>query len=392
MVYWIKVPSTTSTTVLPDTQLTPGMAWQTATPGEAIQVSPGGVFTEIMRGTIYNPLAASDQGLITAESLFVDFTGPAYSFVTKTTRELDPGESIDIPADCLPGAWVCAASGGHKFTIVLQQAISSIALPTDIQVQGSFHYETLIEQRESSTVDSNSVILTALSEVQPFNQLGPDYLYLAHYRDMTFAFEARGRLYEQADLYHYRGHALFSTNVTQVIDDPSTFNPKLIVSNSLPIWLYMPIYVPPYPGFTCPVPLYPSYLVTENLIPPFGAVHINDTNALEMTPYLGPRLQSSQLCQDKVKIHLYGTDNETSITFLNFIEQYSRDWNTIGFASSPCIRDEKQIQPELRILAQYKCVEMEVNYRQQVSRDVARQLIEHAKVQFYDPHWITDIT
>ena len=171
---------------------------------------------------------------------------------------------------------------------------------------------------------------------------------------------------------------------------PSTFSPTLIVSTLLPIWLYMPIYVPPYPGFTCPFPLYPSYLVSENLLPPFGAVHIEETEALEMSPYLGPRLQSSQVCREKVKIHIYGADNEMAITFLNFIEQYSRDWNNIGFASSPCIIDEKTPQPELRILAQRKCMEMDINFQQSVSRDLARQLIEHAKVQFYNPRWIMD--
>ena len=183
-------------------------------------------------------------------------------------------ESIDIPANCTTGAWVCAASGGHKFTCVLEQAVESVTLSTDVMVQGSFHYESIVEQREDATVDANEVIFTSLSEIQEFNQINSSFLYLGRYDDLTFAFSSRARLYEQADLYHYRGKALFSTKVTQVIDDPSTFNPTLIVSNSLPIWLYMPIYVPPYPGFTCPFPLYPSYLVSENLLPPFGAVHI----------------------------------------------------------------------------------------------------------------------
>lgn len=392
MVYWIKVPSVSGQTVTTaGVQPISGLATQTVQDGEAIQISPGGpLAVSITGGVIYNPLEAVDQGLVAAESLFVDFTGPAYSYATETTIELESGESIDIPANCTTGAWVCAASGGHKFTCVLEQAVESVTLSTDVMVQGSFHYESIVEQREDATVDANEVIFTSLSEIQEFNQINSSFLYLGRYDDLTFAFSSRARLYEQADLYHYRGKALFSTKVTQVIDDPSTFNPTLIVSNSLPIWLYMPIYVPPYPGFTCPFPLYPSYLVSENLLPPFGAVHIEETEALEMSPYLGPRLQSSQVCREKVKIHIYGADNEMAITFLNFIEQYSRDWNNIGFASSPCIIDEKTPQPELRILAQRKCMEMDINFQQSVSRDLARQLIEHAKVQFYNPRWIMD--
>jgi hypothetical protein len=214
-------------------------------------------------------------------------------------------------------------------------------------------------------------------------------MYICHYHNIIFAFDSRARLYEQADLYHYRGHALKSKNQTQIIDNPATFNPTLVVSNSLPIWLYMQIYVPPYPGFTCPFVLYPSYLVDDNLPPPFGAVHIFDTNVLEMNTYLGPTLQSDQLCREKVKVHLYGVDNETAITFVNFVSQYSRDWMNIGLSSSPAIHDEKDIQPEMKIISQRKLIEFDINYRQSVSRNIARQLIEHAKVQFYDPQWLT---
>jgi hypothetical protein len=391
MVYWIKVSSTLSPVTTAGIQLQPGIALQTRKDGEAIQVVPGNQNADdIVGGTITNPLTAADQGLDVAESLFVDFTGPAFSYVTGTTAELDPGESIDIPANCTNGAWVCAASGGHHFSCTVQMLIDNVTLPTDISVQGSFHYATKIEQEEDSTYDTNEVIFTSLSEVQEFNQIGPDFLYICSYGDIRFAFSSRHKLYEQADLYHYRGNALFSKSATQIIDDPSQFNPTLIVSNSLPIWLYMPIYVPPYPGFTCPVPLYPSYLVDDNLPPPFGSVHIEETSTLEMSPFYGPRLQSASLCRDLVKVHLYGTDNLTSDNFVAFVQQYSRDWMTIGMANSPNVKDEKSKQSELRILSQHKTVEFLVNYLQGSVRDVFRQFILHARVQFYQPHWLTD--
>jgi hypothetical protein len=380
MNYWIKVPSGTVTT--PGIQATPGLVPMTKANGEAIQVVPGGLGSEdIIGGVIINPLSAADQGLATAEPLFVDFTGPAYSYVTGTTQELAPGESVNIPADCTTGAWVCAASGMHQFTCVIQQTVTSVTLPTDVEVKGSFHYSSVTEQNEDSTVDSNNVIFTSLSEIQAFNQIGPDYLYICHYRDLTFAFSSRGRLYEQADLYHYVGSALRSRHQTQIIDDPSQFNPTLVVSNSLPIWLNMPNYVPPYPGFICPINLYPSYLVDDNLPPPFGAIHIEDTENIEMGSSFGPRLQQSQLCREKVRVHLYGVDNLTASNFVAFVEQYSVDWMKLGLSGSPAIKDMKLTQPEFKILAQRKMIEFNINYRQNVVRDEARQFIEHAKVQ-----------
>ena len=189
--------------------------------GEAIQISPGGpLAVSITGGVIYNPLEAVDQGLVAAESLFVDFTGPAYSYATETTIELEPGESIDIPANCTTGAWVCAASGGHKFTCVLEQAVESVTLSTDVMVQGSFHYESIVEQREDATVDANEVIFTSLSETTKFSRINRDSWRLGRYDDLTFAFSSRASYMRQADLVVCRGKALFSTKVTQVISDP----------------------------------------------------------------------------------------------------------------------------------------------------------------------------
>jgi hypothetical protein len=385
MVYWIKIPSSQGSVTTPGIQLLPGLASQTAEENEAIQVSPGGVGSfRIVGGTITNPKNAVDQGLTTAESLFVDLTGPAYHYAEATTKELQPGDSIQIPAQCQSGAWVCAASEGHQFTVVLQKVVQSVTLPTDVQVKGSFHYASTSEQREEQTVDSNDVVFTSLTEIQVFNQVGPEHMYICHYGDITFAFSSRGRLYEQADLYHYSGKALFSTTRSQIIEDINNFSPTLITSNSLAIWLYMPMYVPPYPGFTCPVPLYPSYLVEDNLPIPFGSVHIDDTIALEMSPTFGPTLQSAQLSRDKVRVHLFGCDNLTASNFLAFVEQYSYDWMTIGMASSPIIKDVKQPQSEFKIIAQRKLIEFDVNYLQSASRNIARQLIEHVKVNFYN--------
>ena len=387
MNYWINIPQTGDVTT-PGIQLNPGLATQTTDGGAAIQVSPGGVGAgDIVGGTISNPLSAADQGLITAEVLYYDFTGPAYSHETATTSVLEPGASVQIPANCTNGVWVNSPSDHHQFTCVLQKSVPSVTLPADIEVEGSLHYSSKTDQDEDATVDSNTVIFTSLSEIQAFNQIGPDHLYICHYTSpdgkttILFAFSSRGRLYEQADLYHYAGVALKSRTATQIVEDVTQFNPTLVVSNSLPIWLNMPNYVPPYPGFTCPIPLYPSYLVDDNLPPPFGAVHIEKTQSLEMGSAFGPHMEQDQLCSEVVRVHLYGCDNLTASNFVAFVEQYSLDWMKLGLAHSPAIVDKKVKQEEFKVLAQAKMIEFNINYRQKVARNEARQLIEHVKIQ-----------
>jgi hypothetical protein len=392
LIYWIKVPSEVGQVTTPGIQPITGLATQTDDGGAAIQVAPGSFWgtNRVVGGVIVNPLNATDQGLPTAEPLYYDFTGPAYSYTTGTTGVLQPGESVEIPENNLNGAWVNSPSDNHKFTCVVYISLPSVTLSTSVDVTGSLHYASTSEQREDATVDSNDIVFTSLSEIQQFNIIGPNNLYIATYHDLKFAFSSRGRLYEQADLYHYRGIAVRTTHSTQIIDDPSQFNPTLVVSNSLPIWISLSSYVPPYPTFNCPFPLYPSYLVDDNLAPPFGSVHVEKTETLAMTPYMGPKSETAYLCRDRVKVHLFGLDAREVSDFMLCVENYSRDWMTIGFASSPAIYDEKQTQTEMKIISQYKTIVFDVNYLQTVARDIARQFILHAKVQFYDPHWFTD--
>jgi hypothetical protein len=149
----------------------------------------------------------------------------------------------------------------------------------------------------------------------------------------------------------------------------------------------MNTYVPPYPGFMCPFPLFPSHLVTDNLLPPFGSVHIDETRTLAQCPYYSPTWRADQLCRDEIIIHVYGADNRMISDFRDFVEQFSRDWGTIGMCHSGPIEDVKHIQPELQILSPRKMLKYRVNYYQSVSRNVVQQYIENAKVQF-TPQWL----
>ena len=403
MNYWLRVPSAQGTVVTAGLRLRVGLASQTKISGEAIQVAPGGRgAAKIVGGLITNPTSVVDQGIdfphvdpllpglfdfpdqaeTPPESIFVDFTGPAATRETETTTELVPGDSMEIPA--ATPAWVNALTGGHKFTVVLHETVPQVELPTDVEVMGSLHYDSMTDQRADATVDSSTVIFTSLSEIQEFNQIGPDFLYIASYRDIRFAFSSRGYLYEQADLYHYVGKAIYSTTSTQVVDDIETFDPEVFNSNSIPIWMFMNYYVPPFPGgLTCPFQLFPAFLVDGNTPLPFGSIEVTRTEPLHPVPVLGRRMQADHLCRDRVVIHMYGASNRLASDFREFVEQYSVVENKIGIATTGAITDASHIQSELQVIAQRKSITFEVNYLQSVSRDLARQYIVKAKVNFY---------
>jgi hypothetical protein len=398
MNYWIRCASSATPISGAGVAVRPGLATMVNIAGEAVQVAPGGrAAMKIAGGVIVNPFSVVDQGIdfahvdpmlfpdpdvTPAESLFVDFTGPASSHATATTAELLPGESIDIPA--ATAAWINAATAGHCCTVNLFESVPTVDLPTDVSVMGSLHYDSMTDQQADATVDSNTVVFTSLSEIQPFNQIGPDFLYIGSYRDIRFAFSSRGYLYEQADLYHYVGKAIYSTTASQVIDDPDTFQPEVFNSDSTPIWMYLNYYVPPYPGgLTLPFPLYPSFLVDGNRPTPFGAVAIDRSDVLAPTPFLGSRMQADHLCRDRVTIHMYGVTNQMAADFRDFVLTYSKDWQKIGIATLGAITDLKHVQPELQVIAQRKSITIEVNYHQSVVRDMARQYIIKARCNFY---------
>lgn len=247
-------------------------------------------------------------------------------------------------------------------------------------VMGSIHYSTVLRQDEAATVAVNRVYFTSEDRIQRFNDVGPTLIYIATFNGIRFAFSSKGIFYEQDKLWHYEGNAIYSTMATQVIDDPRLLRNKLIVSNSLPAWLALTYYAPPWPvEVAMPrVPLYPSYLAPLNLPPPFGTVHIgaDDTEAAQAVPSFDSKLNQSQLAFDKVRVTLFGTNNDVAQDWLMATLGYMRDAGFIGLSSDPIVRDEKFTQDELLVIAQKKTILFEVSYNQGRIRDVVRQLIE----------------
>ena len=254
-----------------------------------------------------------------------------------------------------------------------------------VAVKGSFHYSSATNQDEDAIYSNNVVTFTALSEIQAFNEIGPQVIFIATFDKIRFAFNNRGGLFKLADLYHYSGSAIYSTMQSQIIDHPAQFNARqLVVSNSLPIWLSMRNYSPPYPGFGNAIDLYPSFAVPDNLPPPYAAIHIPPAATLPLQAFasLGPSLSHAQLVQDRVQITTYGLNNDAALSFVDFVCQFSNDLDTLGIMNMPVFRDEKKTQSELGILAMKKTIEFEVSYYQSAARSAARQMISSALVSY----------
>jgi hypothetical protein len=246
-------------------------------------------------------------------------------------------------------------------------------------VQGSLHYSTDQQQNEDETIDINRVIFTALSQIDDFNQAAPTDLFIGTFEGIRFSFNARGSFYQQANLYHYVGDAVYPALASQLVDNPASIPVEPIVSNSLPIWLIQNSFAP----------VYPSFLVPANVVPPYITAHIEPemTEAPSFPIYGWPGttepgspaplhdLPSNQLAKDRVRLTLYGFNNQTAIQYLVSLIEYSVDSNNFGFGNSPAIKDQKRTQSELNVIAMKKTIDIDAWYFQSTADAIARRLI-----------------
>lgn len=77
----------------------------------AISIGPNG-------GVITNPLLATDQGIVTAEVLYVNPVTAATTTANGTTFALQPGQSWTVIPGQSTNTSVNAATSGHEFSVV----------------------------------------------------------------------------------------------------------------------------------------------------------------------------------------------------------------------------------------------------------------------------------
>ena len=281
----------------------------------------------------------------------------------------------------------------QKFALTSDGSVFWVATQVFITATGSLHYATDRVQDEDQTIGTNQVLLTSESEITQFNLVSPTTMWIGSWPipdspPLQVAFAQRGNFFDQAQLWHYGGFAVFPAMQSQILSSPADIPTGPIVSNSLPIWLAQNSFAP----------VHPSFLVPDNIVPPYVVAHIepSQTQALGAFPYLGPwpgttipnsgaspmhSLASSQLMRDEVTLTLYGFSNKTALQYFQSLIEASIDGTALfGFANSPAVVDEKRVQREIATLAQKKTIRISANYYQGAADVVARRLILSAMV------------
>ena len=283
----------------------------------------------------------------------------------------------------------------NKITFSVDGFVFWVASPQTINVTGALHYATDREQNEDETIARNQVFFTAENLVTEFNAIAPQQMWIGAWpltptQSIQVAFASRTSFFKQADMFHYVGFAVYPALSAQIVNDASDLPQGPIVSNSLPIWLSM----------NQMAPCYASFLVPENIVPPYIVAHIDPagTQALQAFPNLtwpgtivpdsgaSPlhELSSNQLCRDEVDLTLYGFTAQMAGQYYWSLIEASLYPGNFGFANSPVISDAKRVQVEIAALAQKKTLHISANYYQSIANAIARRLILEA--------WVSNIT
>ncbi len=297
-------------------------------------------------------------------------------------------------------------SGTFTFTqynkVVLSQDgyVFWVADPsTTITVRGDLHVSTDREQEVDGTIAYNSVILDSQDIINEFNKVSPTTMWIGTIPipdggTVMAAFQRRGPFFENAGIYHYAGFAIFPPFSDLIVSSVSDIPQGPIVSNSLPIWLNIMNKMSAIPGVKADtsIPVYPSFLVPENIVPPYIVVNIDPdmTTFLQAWPEFvwtagGGASQDVpfyQLAKDEVELILYGLNNQQALQFMAGLMAYSEYYSDFGFMSSPVFQDQKRTQPEISAIALKKTLRFNVDYYMSTADAIGRQLIESALVNY----------
>lgn len=269
-----------------------------------------------------------------------------------------------------------------KYTFSQDGYVFWVKSSTTQSFAGSLHILSDRKQDEDQTIAANQLVFTAEEEVSELNSIAPNTLWIGTWNvdgtALQVAFSSTGMNYQQAGLWHYRGFAVYPALSAQLVNSSADLPIGPIVSNSLPIWLAQNSFAP----------VYPSFLVPDNIVPPYITAHIDPQETIAWgafpiftwpgTPTPPTALQnmpSSQLMQDTVRLTLYGFNNQEAIQFYASLMDYSINTDNFGFCNSPSIVDDKRTQVEIAALAMKKTIVIQASYYQATADAIARHLI-----------------
>lgn len=291
------------------------------------------------------------------------------------------------------------------------QGYSKVVLPLDgfvfwtqnvpVTITGSLHVLQNIVQEDDGTYGGGTVLFTTQTRIPDF-ETPADRIWVLSVAGWRAAFSQQQGFFPAAGMWHYFGNIIPPPVLTQLLDDPTAVDfTQPVVSNSLPLWLGLNTYQSPLgaEGFSGSditgyegrqLMLFPSDLSPANYRPPYGTVDIEFTKALQADAYLDPNRTHWQLCQDTVKITLYGLQNNAAMDFVDLVTEYTQfgiDKETgltpFGVMNMPVMTDSRRKQPEITSIAMQKVITYEVDYYQFRAITMGRKLILDAlPIQF----------
>lgn len=304
-----------------------------------------------------------------------------------------PGEmaaALDAGLDQLPGDQSVSFQQYTRSTLSQDGTVFWVASGTSQTFKGSLHLFSDRRQEEDQTFAANKFVFTAQEEITQLNAISPNMMWVGTWTSdsvtLQVAFSETGANYERAGLWHYRGFAVYPALASQLVTAQSDLPTGPVVSNSLPIWLAQ----------SSIAPVYPSFLVPDNVVPPYIAVHIDPAQTIALQPFMAidwpgtteasddaaplHDLPSWQLMRDDVRLTLYGFTNQQAIQYLAGLIDYSINTDDFGFCNSPAIRDEKRTQVEIAAIAMKKTITIQASYYQRTADAIARRLLLSAQV------------
>ncbi|EBR4477755.1 hypothetical protein B1G57_24265, partial [Salmonella enterica] len=205
--------------------------------------------------------------------------------------------------------------------------------PDTVNVKGYLHLTTESIQDDEQLYDRNVVTFTAQADIDPFNDIGSDVLYIGEFFGIQFSFSRRTGLNEVANLYHYSGEAIFPYMRSQIINSADDIDlADVVVSNSLPIWLSLSQFMP----------MYPAMLSVQNLVPPYATVKCGEPSPVAGAFCLDEKQNQYQLVSEDVTITVTGLRNAAVEDFLRYVQDYTlSDKAEMGVMNIPVIQDER---------------------------------------------------
>ena len=234
------------------------------------------------------------------------------------------------------------------------------------KVVASIHHKNSEVQQATDSSSSQTLIITTQTKINAPN----DKLLVIDYDGIKYAIQEQDNFYKTSDTWHYVGFSL-PYFMGDVIDD-SRLNVLNILGDCRSLFISDLI--------TRTWPVYSAYNVPRDLTPPYMAIDVKDTRAIQSSPIILETGQSDQLVYDTIELTSYGLPLSKVIDYRNALHD---DFAFSGFGVSS-IGDIKSRttgrSTAFNSTSAGHSITMTINYYQESIPAIMRKLILSAHI------------